>query len=112
MGLKRMDADADRMLPQPKRIRLTDPDSESDSNSDDDTNRFDPNAYYNTASQDTTAKCVSEFIDVAFKKCLPRKTRKDLAEEFPRPAIDSAQVPTTDSILVDFMSNDFPKKTR
>ena len=53
---------------------------------------------------------MSEFIDVAFKKCLPRKTRKDLAEEFPRPAIDSTQVPTTDSILMDFMGNDFPKK--
>ena len=38
------------------------------------------------------------------------KTRKDLAEEFPRSAIDSAQVPITDSILVDFMANDFPKK--
>ena len=109
MGLKRMDTDDEQLLPQPKRIRLTDPE-ESDSDSDDDVSRFDPNAYYNTASQDTTAKCVSEFIDVAFKKCLPRKARKDFAEEFPRPAVDSAQVPTTDSILVDFMANDFPKK--
>lgn len=104
-----MDTDEEQLLPQPKRIRLTDPE-ESDSDSDDDVSRFDPNAYYNTASQDTTAKCVSEFIDVAFKKCLPRKARKDFAEEFPRPALDSAQVPTTDSILVDFMANDFPKK--
>jgi hypothetical protein len=53
---------------------------------------------------------VSEFIDAVFKKCLPRKTCKDLAEEFPQPAVDSAQVPKTDSILVDFMTNDFPKK--
>ena len=79
MGLKRMDTDDKQLLPQPKRIRLTDPE-ESDSDSDDDVSRFDPNAYYNTASQDTTAKCVSEFIDVAFKKCLPRKARKDFAE--------------------------------
>ena len=54
------------------------------------------------------AKCVSDFIDVAFNECLPRKTRRSIAEEFPRPA--SAKVPTTDSILVDFMATDFPKK--
>ena len=104
-----MDTDDDQLLPQPKRVRLIDPE-ESDSDSDDDASRFDPNAYYNTASQDTTAKCVSEFIDVAFKKCLPRKTRRDFAEEFPRPEVDFAQVPTTDAILVDFMANDFLKK--
>ncbi len=108
-GLKRLDIDEGKSLPKPKRICLTDPD-ESDSDSDDDPSCFDPNAYYSTATQDTTAKCVSEYIDVAFKKCLPRKVRRDLADEFPRPAIASAQVPTTDSILVDFMAADFPKK--
>ena len=36
--------------------------------------------------------------------------RRDLADEFPHPAIASAQVPTTGSILVDFMAADFPKK--
>ena len=109
MGLKRKDADEDELSPQPKRIRLTDPE-ESDSDSEDDQNCFDPNAYYNTSSEDTTAKCVSDFINVAFKRCLPRKTRKSLAEEFPRPAVASAQVPMTDSILADFMASDFPKK--
>ena len=61
------------------------------------------------ATQDTTAKCVSEYIKVAFKKCLPRKVRRDLADEFPHPVIASAQVPTTE-FLVDFMAADFPKK--
>ena len=56
----------DKLSSQPKRIRLYDPD-ESDSESDDDPSGFDPNEYYNTATQDTTAKCVSDFIDVAFK---------------------------------------------
>ena len=53
---------------------------------------------------------MSDFIDTAFKKCLPRKTRKRLADEYPRPAVTAAKVPTTDSILVDFMASDFPKK--
>ena len=60
-----MDINEGRSLPKPKRIRLTDPD-ESDSDSDDDPSCFDPNAYYSMATQDTTAKCVSEYIDVAF----------------------------------------------
>ena len=49
-------------------------------------------------------------MDTAFKKCLPRKTRKRFAEEYPRPAVTAAKVPTTGSILVDFMASDFPKK--
>ena len=77
MGPKKMDTDDNQLLPKPKRIRLTDP-KESDSD-------------YNTASQDTTAKCVSEFIDVSSKKCLPRKIHKEFAEEFPRLAVDCAQ---------------------
>lgn len=40
----------------------------------------------------------------------PKKDTQGPCRSFPRPAIDSAQVPTTDSILVDFMSNDFQKK--
>ena len=55
---------------------------DSDSESDDESS----NAYYDTASEDTMAKCVSDFIDVAFNKCLPRKTRRSVAEEFPHPA--------------------------
>ena len=77
MGLKRMDRDDDQLLSQPKRIRLTDPE-ESDSDSDDDASRFDPNAYYNTASQDTTTKCVSEFIDVASKNVFQERHARSL----------------------------------
>ena len=109
-GLKRQrseDTDGNTSSPQSKRIRDMDSD-DSDSESDDESSTFDPNAYYDTAPEETTAKCVSEFIDIAFNKCLPRKTRRSIAEEFPRPA--SAKVPTTDSILVDFMATDFPKK--
>ena len=53
MSLKRMNTGGDQPLPQSKRIHLTDP-KESDSDSDDDANPFDPNAYDNSASQDTT----------------------------------------------------------
>lgn len=101
------DTDETISSPQPKRTRDMDSD-DSDSESVDEPSSFDPNSYYDTAPEDTTAKCVSDFIDVAFNKCLPRKTRRNIAEEFPRPA--SAKVPTTDPILVDFMARDFPKK--
>lgn len=96
--------------PLPARdIRLSELD-DSDSESDEDACSFDLDDYYNTAADDSTAQCVSDFMDTAFKKCLPRKTRKRLADEYPRPAVTAAKVPTTDSILVDFMTSDFPKK--
>ena len=53
---------------------------------------------------------MSDFINVAFKKSLPRHVHRCLAEDYPHPVIASAQVPTTDPILVDFLASDFPKK--
>ena len=106
---KRYNREQDNFPPHSKRIQLSELD-ESDSESDEDVSSFDLDNYYNTISDDTTAQCVSDFIDTAFKKCLPRKTRKFLAHEYPRPAITATKVPTTDSILVDFMASVFPKK--
>ena len=81
IGLKKMNTDDDQLLPQPKCIRLIDPE-ESDPDSDDDASHFDPNAYYNTASQDTTAKCVSEFMNVAFKNVSQERHARTLQKSF------------------------------
>ena len=111
MTAKRKGEEQDDQFSHPKRIRLAEPEeSDSDSDSDEDAYSFDVDTYYNTAPDDTTPQCVSDFMDVAFKKCLPRRTRRFLAEEYPRPGIAAAKVPTTDSVLVDFMASDFPKR--
>ena len=99
--------DSEDSSPQSKHARLNSDDSDSDSEESD---CFDPNSYYQTATEDNTAECVSSFMDVSFKRPLSRKTRKDIAEEFPRPTTSSAKVPSADAILVDFMATDFPKK--
>ena len=60
----------DEQLPQPKRIlvsTLVNNLKESYLDSDNHPSCFDPNTCCNTALEDTTAKCLSHFIDVAFK---------------------------------------------
>ena len=62
------------------------------------------------ASEDNTTERVGSFLRVAFRKCIPKEKRKEIAREFPRPGTKAAQVPVADQTLVDFMGQNFPKK--
>ena len=80
-------------------------DSESESESEE---VFDLESYYESATEDRTAEGVQKFISVAFKRCLSRQKRKELAREYPKPQV--AKAPETDPLLADFLGKRYPEQ--
>ena len=62
--------------PAKRRRYFEQEDSEGESESEE---VFDLEAYYESATEDRTAEDVQKFISVAFKRCLSRQKRKELA---------------------------------
>ena len=69
---------------------------------------FDPESYFTTDSgNDTDAK---KFFKSTFKQCLPRKRRRSIAREYPKPNLDVTKVPKADKDISSISDQSFPTK--
>ena len=91
--------------PAKRRRYFEQEDSESESESEE---VFDLKSYYESATEDRTAEDIQKFISVAFKRCLSRQKRKELAREYPKPQV--AKAPETDPLLADFLGKRYPEQ--
>ena len=65
---------------------------------------------YQEANTREVPEHVGAFLESSFMRSLNHQARKAIAEGYPKPATDAIQVPSADSVLVDLMGTDFPKK--
>ena len=98
----------------PKRPQYFEPNSQDnsaiqtisdDEESDDD---FDPESYYTTNSGNDTTDEVKKFLESTFKRCLPRKRRRAIAREYPKPV---TKVPRADKDISNILDQSFPTRS-
>ena len=102
----------------PKRPRYLDLSSQGNSatsqtlsdNEESDDN-FDLESYYTTDSGNDTPDDVKIFLDSTFKRCLPRKRRRAIAQEYPKPNLDVIKVPKADKDISNILDQAFPTKS-
>ena len=99
----------DEELPPAKKSRYFSWESDNEDDEDED-QVFDPDTYYNSALEDSTAVGVKALMNKTFKKCLSSRRRKEISQSFPRPDLPVTKTPVTDPLIIDFMNRDFPKK--
>ena len=71
---------------------------------------FDPETYYETGKRQNTPDIVKKFIESTFTKGMPKAKRRQVAREFPKPALDALKVPKADRDIVSILGKDFPTK--
>lgn len=79
-----------------------------DEESDED---FDPESYYTTDPGNDTPDDVKKFLESTFKRCLPRKRRRAIAREYPKPNLDVIKVPKADKDISNILDQSFPIKS-
>ena len=67
--------------------------------------------YYGSGPTTPLPPNVKEFLDATFSKCIPRKKRRRLASEYPRPDTPSTKVPKMDTVFKSALGRDRVDKT-
>ena len=107
-------------VPAPKRPRYFEVDIDKDkdqpcpsliSDDEDSEEEFDPESYYATDSGEETPKEVKKFLESTFRRCLPRKRRKTIAREYPKPNLEVTKVPKADRDISNILDQAFPTKS-
>ena len=71
---------------------------------------FDPERYYTTESGNDTPEEVKKFLESTLRRCLPRKRRRAIAREYPKPNLDITRVPKADKDISNILDQSFPTK--
>ena len=78
--------------------------SESDEEVD-----MDPDHYYQSTPK-KMPKVVDEFMTKTFQRCIPKKTRLELAKQYPKPSCEAALVPKLDHDIKGALGKDIPER--
>lgn len=68
---------------------------------------FDPDSFYMSSSPTRLAEPVQKFMQSALKHCIPKRKRRQLGSEYPRPDLPAAKVPKLDPDIVGALADDF-----
>ena len=100
--------------PSPKRPKIADPPSPNSNLSEEDgdeeeEDNFDPDSFYMSSSPSKLAEPVQRFMQSALKRCIPKRKRRELGTEYPRPDKPAAKVPKLDPDIVGALADDIKK---
>ena len=100
--------------PSPKRPKVVNPPSplsnlsgEDGDEEEEEEDNFDPDSFYTSSSPAKLAEPVQKFMQSALKHCIPRRKRRQLGSEYPRPDLPAAKVPKLDPDIVGALADDF-----
>ena len=79
--------------------------SESDEEVD-----MDPDHYYQSTPR-KMPKVVDKFMAKTFQRCIPKKTRLELAKQYPKPSCEAASVLKLDHDIKGALGKDIPEKS-
>ena len=71
---------------------------------------FDPETYYETGKRHNTPDVIRKFVESTFTKGMPKPKRRQVARDFPKPALDALRVPKPDKDIVSILGKDFPTR--
>ena len=94
--------------PRPKRPRYFEGHSLEEAEESSEEEEFDPESYYSVDSGIKVPDKVKSFLESTFRRCLPRKRRRAINREYPKPNLDIVSVPKADKDIVSILDRSFP----
>ena len=108
---------ADILHLSPKRPRYFESNSQSSStihvvsDEEESDTEFDPEDYYTTDTGNDTPEEVKKFLESTFRRCLPGKRHRAIAQKYPKPNLDITKVPKADKDIANILDQSFPTRS-
>ena len=100
--------DSDGPPPQ-KRRKVSSPEPIESEEEEDEDDPFDPESLYSSSTPSKLAEPVSNFVQSALKRCIPKRKRRELDSQYPRPDMPATKVPKLDADITGALADDYNK---
>ena len=98
--------DSDAPPPQ-KRRKVSSPEPSESEEEENEEDPFDPESLYSSSSPSKLAEPVSKFVQSALRRCIPKRKRRELDNQYPRPDMPATKVPKLDPDITGALADDY-----